>query len=128
LFKSIHPVKYIFSDDGEGSSFEKKINAMESNDLTLQQLMFSLIQVWKKSGKKQLEFCREKDIAYSKFQYWMKKYKDQSRIVGDNDFVPVVVKDQPKMGGSMELLFPDGRKLIFYQAVEASYLRALLGS
>src|SRR5690606_9921495 len=48
--QSIHPVKYIFSDDGEGSSFEKKINAMESNDLTLQQLMFSLIEVWKKSG------------------------------------------------------------------------------
>jgi hypothetical protein len=101
---------------------------MESNDLTLQQLMFSLIEVWKKSGKKQHEFCQEKDIAYSKFQYWMKKYRDQSVSVEGNAFVPVVVKDQPKSEWAMELLFPDGKKLIFHQAVEASYLRALLAS
>jgi hypothetical protein len=101
---------------------------MESNDLTLQQLMFSLIEVWKKSGKTQHEFCQEKDIAYSKFQYWMKKYKDQSRTDGDDGFVSVVVKDQPSLGGSMELLFPDGKKLIFHQGVEVTYLRALLAS
>lgn len=100
---------------------------MESNDLTLQQLMFSLIEVWKKSGKKQHEFCQEKDIAYSKFQYWMKKYKDQSRIVDDTDFVPVVVKDElKKLGGAMELVYPDGKKIIFHEAVEVNYLRALL--
>lgn|SRR5690606_1033743 len=101
---------------------------MESNNLTLQQLMFSLIEVWKKSGKSQHQFCHEKDIAYSKFQYWMKKYNDQSRTDGDDGFVSVVVKDQPSLGGSMELLFPDGKKLIFHQGVEVTYLRALLAS
>jgi len=101
---------------------------MESNDLTLQQLMFSLIEVWKKSGKTQRAFCQEKDIAYSKFQYWMKKYSDRSSgeaKVG-KDFVPVLVQDQPKTGGLVELVFPDGKKLIFHHVVEASYLRALL--
>ena len=98
---------------------------MESNDLTLQRLMFSLIEVSKKSGKRQQEFCREKDIAYSKFQYWMKKYRDQSGMVEGNAFVPVFVKDQEKLECVMELLFPDGKKLIFHQEVEASYLRAL---
>lgn len=34
---------------------------MESSNNTLQQLMFSLIEVWKSSGKTQLEFCKEKD-------------------------------------------------------------------
>jgi hypothetical protein len=100
---------------------------MESNNLTLRQLMFSLIEVWKKSGKTQREFCQEKDVAYSKFQYWMKKYGEQSRPVADpGGFVPVVVKSEPKSSAMMELVFPDGRKLVFHQAVEVSYLQALL--
>ena len=100
---------------------------MKSNDLTLRQLMFSLIEVWKKSGKTQREFCQEKDIAYSKFQYWMKKYGEQSNLVRDpGGFVPVVVNNEPKSSAMMELVFPDGRKLVFHQAVEVSYLQALL--
>lgn len=101
---------------------------MESNDLTLRQLMFSLIELFKKSGKTQREFCREKDIAYSKFQYWMKKYSDGSKgAEGKGEFVPVVLKDQNKEAVAMELVFPDGMKLVFHQSVEVNYLRALLG-
>ena len=89
--------------------------------------MFSLIEVWKKSGKTQREFCQEKDIAYSKFQYWMKKYSEQSSLGKDpGGFVPVVVNNEPKSSAVMELVFPDGRKLVFHQAVEVSYLQALL--
>ena len=100
---------------------------MESSDLTLRQLMFSLIEVWKESGKTQREFCQEKDIAYSKFQYWMKKYSEQSSCGKDpGGFVPVVVNNEPKSSAVMELVFPDGRKLVFHQAVEVSYLQALL--
>lgn len=100
---------------------------MESNDLTLRQLMFSLIEVWKKSGKTQREFCQERDIAYSKFQYWMKKYSDLSTIDAGRDFVPVAVEDEPKVGGALELVFPDGKRLVFHHAVDVSYLQALLG-
>lgn len=100
---------------------------MESNDITLRQLMFSLIEVWKKSGKTQREFCQEKDIAYSKFQYWMKKYGEQSSLTGSQGgFVPVVMKNEVNSRAMMELVFPDGKKLIFHQAVEVSYLHALL--
>ena len=100
---------------------------MESNDLTLRQLMFSLIEVWKKSGKTQREFCQEKDIAYSKFQYWMKKYGEQSVLVRDPvGFVPVVVNNERKSSAMMELVLPDGRRLVFHQAVEVSYLQTLL--
>ena len=99
----------------------------QQNDLTLQQLMFSLIEVWKKSGKTQREFCQEKDIAYSKFQYWMKKYSDHSTLEGRRAFVPVVVADQPTTGAAaMELVFPDGRRLIFHKAVDVTYLQSLL--
>jgi len=56
---------------------------MEQPDDTLQQLMFSLIEVWKTSGKTQLEFCKEKDSADHKFHYWFRKYspKPMARLV-----------------------------------------------
>jgi hypothetical protein len=101
---------------------------MESTDTTLQQLMFSLIEVWHGSGKSQLEFCKEKDIAYSKFHYWLKRYRSQSSLTETaSGFVPVSVKRQAVgRTGSLELVYPDGRRLIFHQDVDPSFLRTLL--
>lgn len=94
-----------------------------TSDLTTQQLMFSLLEIWKVSGKTQKEFCREKDLAYHKFHYWFKKYNDQARV--QLSFVPV---NLPAVSGSgkLERVYPDGRRLIFHQPVDASFLRALL--
>ncbi len=101
---------------------------MESTDLTLQQLMFSLIEVWKGSGKTQRDFCKEKEIAYSKFQYWLRKYNEDQP--GGNEspgFVAIPVRRQPdERAASLELVYPDGRRLIFHQDVDPSFLRALL--
>lgn len=35
---------------------------MEPTEVTTQQLMFSLIEVWQSGNKSQQEFCKEKDI------------------------------------------------------------------
>lgn len=101
---------------------------MESTDTTTQQLMFSLIEIWKGSGKTQLEFCKEKDIAYSKFHYWLKKYNAQGSAPEESpDFMAVTVKKQPVVrAGTLELVYPDGRRLIFHQDVDPSFVRALL--
>lgn len=99
----------------------------ESADTTLQQLMFSLIAVWRESGKTQRDFCQEKDIAYSKFQYWLRRYKQHDPSTTRPGFVPVKVDDQGvERTGGLELVYPDGRRLIFHQEVEASFLRMLL--
>ena len=37
--------------------------------------MFSFIEQWKASNKDQFNFCREKEISYSTFHYWLKKYR-----------------------------------------------------
>lgn len=101
---------------------------MESADTTLQQLMFSLIEVWRASGKSQREFCEEKDIAYSKFHYWLKRYKVHKPGANINSgFMAVTVKDEViARARSFELVYPDGRRLIFHQDVDPSFLRALL--
>ncbi len=99
---------------------------MEQPDSTLSQLMFSLIEVWKKSGMRRKDFCAEKDIALPKFQYWMKKYTQQQGATGD--FVPVKLtgRGTSSPAGAMEIQWPDGRRLVFHTPVEASFLKALL--
>lgn len=101
---------------------------MESADTTTQQLMFSLIQIWKGSGKTQLEFCKEKNIAYSKFHYWLKKYNAHESTPDESPaFMAVTVKKQPVVrAGTLEVVYPDGRRLIFHQDVDPSFVRALL--
>lgn len=99
---------------------------MESSNNTLQQLMFSLIEVWKTSGKTQMEFCKEKDIAYHKFHYWFRKYSRQSSDPALSSFTRVNVNAEPVRSGFIELIYPDGRKLVFNQAVDAIFLRSLL--
>jgi len=99
---------------------------MESVDKTTQQLMFSLIEVWKTSGKTQKEFCQENDLAYHRFHYWFKKYNNQHRQASDEaPFMSISMR--PASGtGKLEIVYPDGRRLIFHQPVEAGFLRALL--
>lgn len=92
--------------------------------------MFSLIEVWQKSGQRQRVFCQEKELAYSKFQYWLKRYRAyHSGPAATEPFVAISVRKEPAaVGGpvAMELVFPDGRRLVFNQGVEASFLRNLL--
>jgi hypothetical protein len=104
----------------------KKKQTMESSDNTLQQLMFSLIEVWKSSGKTQIEFCKEKDIAYHKFHYWFRKYSRQTAGPIQASFTRINVNEQAVSSGFMELVYPDGRKLVFNQHVDAAFLRILL--
>jgi|SRR5690606_1664661 hypothetical protein len=96
-------------------------------DVTKQQLMFSLIEVWKKGDQTQQDFCKEKDLDYQQFQYWLRRYK-QTVEPGSSQrsFTQVKFKTQAVTTGATELVFPDGRKLIFHQPVDAAFLRSLI--
>jgi len=59
-------------------------------EITNREEMFALIKRWKESGKTQKQFSRENGIKYSKFLYWMKKYR-QSSLSQNNDFLPLEV-------------------------------------
>ena len=96
-------------------------------DITKQQLMFSLIEVWKKGEQTQQEFCKEKELNYPQFQYWLRRYKQAVEPEsGQSSFTQVKFKPQPIASGSLELVFPDGRKLIFHQPVDAVFVRSLI--
>ena len=92
-----------------------------------QQAMFALIETWKGSGQRQQEFCKANGLAYSGFHYWYKKYRQQGQGTDAlPSFVPVHI--QPAATGPLvaELVLPNGRRLNFYRAVDASFLRTLL--
>lgn len=100
------------------------------NLMTRQAKMFSMIESWKSSGQNQHSFCKDHSIVYSNFHYWYKKYKEQQREASGGAFLAVRVKKplpQPHGRIVMELVLGNGTRLNFYQAVEASYLRSLLG-
>ena len=63
--------------------------------LTKQQLMVSLIEVWKKGDQTQQEFCKEKELDYQQFQYWLRRYK-QTVEPGSSQtsFTQVKIKSQ----------------------------------
>ena len=100
------------------------------NLVTRQAKMFSMIESWKSSSENQHSFCKDHSIAYSNFHYWYKKYKEQQREVSGEAFVAIKVKKSlPPSAESivMELVLVNGMRLNFYQTVDASYLRSLLG-
>lgn len=99
---------------------------MESTDQTTQQLMFSLIEIWKGSGQSQIAFCKEKDIAYHRFHYWFKKYNHLDGTPPAAPSFSQVKVPSSNSTGSLEVIYPDGRKIIFHQPVEVSFLRNLL--
>ncbi|MEO8474492.1 MAG: hypothetical protein ABI477_19980 [Chryseolinea sp.] len=88
--------------------------------------MFSMIESWKASGESQHAFCKARGTVYSGFHYWMKKYREQMSTPSPSDFIKLNLPDTHKLLPVAELVMPDGKLLRFYQAVDASLLRALL--
>ena len=93
-----------------------------------QQRMFSLIESWQSSGEPQQSFCKSQGIGYSVFHYWYKKYRqDQGSASEGSGFIPVEVPVGVSVSPIMELILPDGRRINFYQHVDATFLRTMLG-
>ena len=91
-----------------------------------EQVMFSMIETWKNSGQSQQVFCKTQGLAYCVFHYWYKKYRAVKQSGISSPFVAVHFQNTASGSPLVELVLPDGRRLSFYQWVEASYLRTLL--
>ena len=98
-------------------------------DEQTQQQMLSMIASWKQSGLSQKAYCEQNNIRYYVFHYWYKRYKDIQTPQQDTGFVPLNVKPSISLDTSnagIELLLPDGKRILFHQAVSSDYLKALI--
>ena len=98
-------------------------------DQQTQQQMLAMIEAWKQSGLSQKAYCEQNNIRYYVFHYWYKRYKDMLTPQQDIGFVPLNVKPSVSLdtcSAGLELLLPDGKRILFYQAVSSDYLKALI--
>lgn len=99
---------------------------MEQPGTTRQEEMFSHIEALQPSGKTQAEFCGDRQISYHIFHYWLAKRSRRSAGPQSGLFTSIHLSTQRAKPGFIELIFPDGRRLVSNQAVEAGFLRSLL--
>lgn len=91
--------------------------------------MFSLIEQWKKSELSQKSFCIQHELRYYIFHYWYKRYRNEHKsLVGKaSSFIPIKVNPSLSSLVHTELVYPDGKRVLFHQPVDAQFLRTLLG-
>jgi hypothetical protein len=88
--------------------------------------MLALIDNYRTSGISGKAFCKERNLSYHTFIYWVKKHreKNENSVTG---FVPLKIKEKDTaVSGKCEIIFPDGRRIVFREKIESSFLRALL--
>lgn len=87
-----------------------------------------MIASWKQTGLSQKAYCQQNNIRYHVFHYWYKRFRDQQVAVEDARFVPLNVKPSsfPVSHFEVEIVLPDGKRILFHQPVSSDYLKALI--
>jgi len=108
---------------------------MSKNQRHTQEEMYAHIEACKTSGQPQKIYCEQAGLAYSTFQCWGKKYRDEcsegeaSAITPG--FIPVEVQPDPGMNqegvpNQLHFLFPNGIQVMCHESVHPEVLRTLL--
>lgn len=95
----------------------------------VRQKMVTLIEQWKSSGQSQKAFCRQHEIQYCVFHYWYKQYREANNA-GPQSVSSFIALQAPSCfptASQAELIYPDGRRLLFHQPVEAHFLKTIIG-
>jgi hypothetical protein len=98
------------------------------NNVELRQEKFAMIERWQQSGLSAKGFCLQNNIAYSVFQYWQKKYRqDNSAEEKSSAFLQLNVSAAPgAASGGIEVIWPDGKRILFHQPVSSHYLKSII--
>ena len=98
--------------------------------------MFSHIEACIQNNQPQKAYCQQHDIAYSTYQYWAKKYREEfaANKVADKPagFIPVKVQPDPEVlaqvPGSSQLhfLYPNGIQVLCSETANQEVLKILI--
>jgi hypothetical protein len=84
-----------------------------------QEEMLSVIEQWNESGQPQQSFCKERNLSYTTFYYWLKRYR---RGIDENSFLPVEISTE----SHIEIRYPGGIILQLPAATKLSTVKQLL--
>lgn len=97
------------------------------NNTEVRRQMFEMIEQWKQSGLSQKIFCEQQLIDFHKLSYWYKCYRRQHNTPDNSKSGFVKLKiEKPVAAASIEIQFPNGRRLLFHEPVSSDYLKALI--
>jgi hypothetical protein len=105
------------------------------NREAVQQKMFAFIAQWIISGLSQKAFCLQHEVRYCVFHYWYKQYReahpqdplDNTASHNASSFIPLHINSSLPTASHAELIYPDGRRLLFHQPVDARFLKTIIG-
>ncbi len=98
-------------------------------DVTIRKQMLAMITSWQQSGLSQKAYCLQHNIRYHVFHYWYKCFRDLQSPAKDEGFIPLKIQPVNSIhtaSAVVELLLPDGRRLLFHQVVPSDYLKSLI--
>jgi hypothetical protein len=79
--------------------------------VALEAEMNAHIQAWQQSDQSQLRYCRENNLTYHKFVYWLNKIRRKQNPI-DQVFIPVgMKKSSPFFPSDLEITYPNGVRL-----------------
>jgi len=81
--------------------------------------MLSLIAQWQESCQPQQSFCKERNLSYTTFYYWLRSYR---RREDESNFLSVEVSS----GSHNEIRYPGGMVLQLPDETRLSTLKQLL--
>lgn len=108
---------------------------MRKNQKYTQEEMYMAIELWKESGISQKNYCKQNNLSYNTFKYWLNKYhKDrQGRKSGSSkSFIPVHIPQtvtahipEPNTG-MISINYPNGVVLNCPVDISVEQLRGLI--
>jgi len=100
---------------------------MSSDKTKHRHQMLSMIEDWKRSGQNQRAYCVAHSISYHQFHYWYKRYKmaQAPAIDHQGSFIEVQFP-APQNHDYAEVIYPDGKRVLFHQVVDVNFLKALI--
>jgi hypothetical protein len=93
--------------------------------------MFGIIEKYLTSGLRQKEFCRQENIAYSTFHWWLAQYR---RVNGKNkiqqkQFIPIKLKTSPTNGlPHCRIEYPNGVVLHLTGQYDPQFITTLISA
>jgi len=97
--------------------------------------MFAHVEACMKKNQPQKIYCTHQGLAYSTFQYWAKKYREDFSKPEAQEFPPgfIPVKVEPdsetnqvRIPGQLHFLFPNGIQVMCPESVHPEVLKTLL--
>jgi hypothetical protein len=96
-------------------------------DIQVREQKFSIITSWQQSGLSQKAYCEQNGLRYYVFHYWYKCFRNLQLPAKGEGFIPLSIKPSTATNGypaHVELLLPDGKRLLFHQPVSSDYLKS----